>query len=77
MDLERSGVLGVNATAPEIAPEDEAAGLVEVEASGGGSAWRRRLAPRHRGAVKSFFAASDESTRTPTPTPHTDTEDGR
>ena len=46
-------------TDPLAAPPDEAqaegAGLVEVGASTGKSAWRRRLAPRHRQAVKSFF----------------------
>jgi hypothetical protein len=61
LDSDQSGLLGVSATAPEIKPEDESAGLVEVEASGGGSAWRRRLAPRHRGAVKTFFAPNELS----------------
>ena len=59
LDMQSSGTLGVSATAPEAAPGDEAAGLVEVEASGGGSAWRRRVAPRHRGAVKAFFPAAE------------------
>ncbi len=48
-------MLDVEWAAPEASPEDESAGLVEVEASSGGSAWRRRLAPRHRAAVKRFF----------------------
>jgi hypothetical protein len=61
LDSDQSGLLGVSATAPEIKAEDESAGLVDVEASGGGSAWRRRLAPRHRGAVKTFFAPAESS----------------
>ena len=54
-DLENSGVLGVDATTPEVDPTAEGAGLVEVEGSGGGTAWRRRLSPRHRRAVRTFF----------------------
>jgi hypothetical protein len=56
LDAERSGLVGVGAAAPEVAPVEESAGLVEVETSGGSAAWRRRLAPRHRSAVRSFFA---------------------
>ena len=61
LDAERSGLVGLGATAPEVAPIEESAGLVEVEASGGSAAWRRRLAPRHRSAVRSFFAPRSEN----------------
>lgn len=57
-DAERSGLLGLAQGVPEVAPLEEGAGLVEVEASSGGSAWRRRLAPSHRQAVRNFFQAS-------------------
>ena len=59
LDMQSSGTMGVSATAPEAEFADESAGLIEVEASGGGSAWRRRVAPRLRGAVKSFFPAAE------------------
>ena len=62
-DAERSGLLGLAQGAPETAPIEEGSGLVEVEASSGGSAWRRRLAPSHRRAVRSFF--QDSTTKTP------------
>ena len=55
LDLESSAVLGVGAAAPPIEPVAEGAGLVEVQASSGKTAWRRRLAPHHREAVQDFF----------------------
>jgi len=58
-DAQRSGLMGLAQGAPEVLPEEESAGLVEVEASSGGSAWRRRLAPSHRRAVRTFFQDSD------------------
>ena len=61
LDPASFGLLGVSSTVPEAKPEDESSGLVEVEASSGGSAWKRRLAPRHRSAVKSFFAGADST----------------
>lgn len=57
-DAERSGLLGLAQGAPEVAPLEEAGGLVEVQASSGGSAWSRRLAPSHRQAVRHFFQTS-------------------
>ena len=58
LDPETSAQLGVSSTAPEVDAQDESGGLVDVKASGGRSAWRRRLAPRHRNAVKAFFGAT-------------------
>lgn len=55
-DEEHSLLYGVGAAAPEENAREEAAGLVDVAASTGNSAWRRRLAPHHREAVKTFFA---------------------
>ena len=55
LDIEHSAVLGVGAGAPSVAPEAEGAGDAGVAGSTGKSAWRRRLAPHHREAVKSFF----------------------
>ena len=57
-DAERSGLLGLAQSEPEVAPIEEGAGLIEVKASTGGSAWSRRLAPSHRRAVRSFFQDS-------------------
>ena len=58
LDEESSGVIGVGTTSPEAAPVAEGAGLAEIAPAGGGAAWQRRLAPRHRRAVRSFFAPS-------------------
>lgn len=55
LDLEHSALLGVGAGAPNVAPEAESAGGADVQGSTGKSAWRRRLAPHHRQAVKDFF----------------------
>ena len=60
LDPESTGVVGVAATTPETAPVREGAGDAAVDPSAGRGAWRRRLAPRHRGAVRSFFATEDE-----------------
>jgi hypothetical protein len=56
LDPEQTLVLGVGAVAPAVDPVAGGAGLVDVEASGGASAWKRRLSPRHKGAVKTFFS---------------------
>ncbi len=58
LDPETSAQLGLSSTAPEVDAQDESGGLVDVGASGGRSAWRRRLAPRHRNAVKTFFGTT-------------------
>jgi hypothetical protein len=55
LDLEHSVTFGVGATAPEVDPTAEAAGLAPLDAKGGKSAWRRRLAPHHQDAVRTFF----------------------
>ena len=59
-DPESTGVVGVAAATPETAPVREGAGNAAVDPSAGRGAWRRRLAPRHRGAVQSFFSTQDE-----------------
>jgi len=56
MDMESSAVLGVGAVAPREDAQGGASGLVDVEGSSGKSAWKRRLAPRHRDAVHTFFS---------------------
>lgn len=56
LDAEHSAVLGVGSGAPNVEPKAEGAGLAGVETSIGRSAWKRRLAPHHREAVKSFFS---------------------
>ena len=59
LDLDSAQLLGVSATSPRVDAEGEAAGLADVEASLGKSSWRRRLAPRHREAVREFFSDED------------------
>lgn len=63
LDLESSGALGLAADAPEVAPAGEGAGLVDVEASPGQASWRRRLSPRHRDAVKTFFSRNQRDSK--------------
>ena len=62
LDLASSATLGVSAEIPQVAPVGEAAGLQDVEGATGKATWRRRLSPRHRDAVNSFFstAADDQ-----------------
>lgn len=55
LDPASSALVGVGSTSPAEAPAAESAGLAPVEGAGGESAWRRRLAPRHRQAVRGFF----------------------
>ena len=57
-DAEHTRLYGESATAPEVDPRVEA-GTGSAATGSGGSAWDRRLAPRHRRAVKSFFRGSD------------------
>ncbi len=54
-DLENSTRIAVGTDAPEVLPEGQGAGLLEVEAARGKATWRRRLSPRHRDAVRQFF----------------------
>lgn len=54
-DLESSNLLGIGSAAPEVDARGESAGLSEVGASAGKTAWRRRLSPKHRRAVGTFF----------------------
>jgi hypothetical protein len=48
-------LLGVGSAAPVASNEGEAAGLQTLGPDSGNAAWRRRLAPRHRHAVGTFF----------------------
>ena len=63
LDLQSSRALGVAADAPEAAPVGEGAGLVDVEGATGEASWRRRLSPRHRDAVSTFFSKSERKQR--------------
>ena len=56
LDPERLVLAGVGATAPTERPVGEASSAAPVAPSLGGASWRRRLAPRHRDAVKTFFS---------------------
>lgn len=54
-DLEHTHLLGLGAAAPTVSGEGQATGQRALGADAGKSAWRRRLAPRHRRAVGAFF----------------------
>src|SRR5688572_193143 len=54
-DAEQMQLLGVGSTTPEALNAGEAAGLQALGPDSGNAAWRRRLAPRHRHAVGTFF----------------------
>ncbi len=56
LDAESTGVLGIGATSPTVNAQGEASGVATVQASSGEGAWKRRLAPHHREAVKQFFS---------------------
>ena len=60
LDLESTGILGVGAGAPTVEPTAGGAGSTEVQASAGRSAWKRRLAPHHREAVREFFGGESQ-----------------
>lgn len=54
-DPKDSAILGIGAAAPTEDARGEGAGLVDTGASTGKTAWRRRLSPKHRRAVGTFF----------------------
>jgi|GEM_PF-1116396 len=54
-DLAESETIGLGVDAPEVAPEGQGAGLLDVQGAEGEVSWRRRLSPRHRDAVREFF----------------------
>jgi len=56
-DAEQMQLLGVGSTTPEALNVGEAAGLEALGPDSGNAAWRRRLAPRHRHAVGTFFGS--------------------
>ncbi|MEZ6015194.1 MAG: hypothetical protein R3F49_08780 [Planctomycetota bacterium] len=55
LDLQQLQLLGVGSTAPIASEQGEATGLQRLGPDAGNAAWRRRLAPRHRHAVRTFF----------------------
>lgn len=59
-DAEQLQLLGVGSTTPEALDVGEAAGLEALGPDSGNAAWRRRLAPRHRHAVGTFFGGGAE-----------------
>ncbi|MBL8861436.1 MAG: hypothetical protein JNK02_05435 [Planctomycetes bacterium] len=54
-DPEHSSIVGLGAAAPVVDARAEAPGAGTVQASAGEGAWRRRLAPQHRAAVRTWF----------------------
>lgn len=55
-ELDRSVLVGVGAATPQVGDgQGESAGNASVDASVGASTWKRRLEPRHRRAVSTFF----------------------
>lgn len=61
LDLEHSATLSVGAGAPNVDAQGGAAGDAKIDLSSGKSAWRRRLAPHHRDAVRDFFAPAGKA----------------
>lgn len=60
-DVDSSVLLGVSSTSPTAQPQSESAtGGPAGQASAGEAAWKRRLSPSHRDAVKRFFASDGE-----------------
>lgn len=55
LDQESTAVVGVGAADPTVDPSGTGSGLVDTQASTGKTAWKRRVAPRHREAVRGFF----------------------
>ncbi|MFO0981607.1 MAG: hypothetical protein U1E76_07610 [Planctomycetota bacterium] len=55
LDPDQSTTLGVSQAAPEANPQRAPTDRTSVPADQGQGAWRRRLSPRHRDAVKAFF----------------------
>lgn len=60
LDQESTAVVGVGAADPTVAPSGGVSGLVDTEASTGKTAWKRRVAPRHREAVRGFFGGDEK-----------------
>ena len=58
LDAESTGVLGLGSTSPTVDAQGESSGSASVQGSSGEGAWRRRLAPHHRDAVRQFFSGS-------------------
>ncbi len=56
LDADSSTLLGVSSTTPTVAPVLESAAGGSSSAAGGEAAWKRRLSPAHRDAVRSFFS---------------------
>lgn len=63
LDPGSSRSLGVSAAAPDVEPVAEGGGVQATAEAAARAAWRRRLAPQHRDAVKRFFAPGDEGGR--------------
>jgi hypothetical protein len=63
LDNESTAIIGVGATQPDVEPSAQVGGAVDVGASTGRSAWKRRLAPHHRDAVQGFFGGSTDKER--------------
>lgn len=56
--LRQSGLIGVSATAPEVTPLIEAGGQAAFGDEGARTSFQRRVAPRHRDAIREFFASA-------------------
>ncbi len=59
-DPENTATVGLSAAAPGVEPVAESAGTAAIQASSGQSAWRRRLAPHHREAVRVWFGRGSD-----------------
>ena len=59
-ELRDSLLFGVGSSVPEVNAQGEAAGTAATSASSGEAVERRRLSPRHRRAVRTFFGGERE-----------------
>ncbi|MEX1025212.1 MAG: hypothetical protein WD226_09060 [Planctomycetota bacterium] len=55
LDREHSELVARGEAVPEVAPEEGPSGGSATDTSAGARTWRRRVAPRHRRAVRAFF----------------------
>ncbi|MFT4540178.1 MAG: hypothetical protein ACI841_000334 [Planctomycetota bacterium] len=62
-DLDSSQLLGLGAAVPTVEAAGESVGVGEISGSTGKAAWKRRLSPRHRRAVGTFFAPGSSASK--------------
>lgn len=64
-DTKNNQVIGTTLNAPQASPVAESGGGADLQLSNGKTSWRRRLAPRHRDAVKEYFNNPNNNSNPP------------